>query len=71
MAPARRNSPGPSRRGIEDVPSGPGIIGEIAPHHISVMGSITAAGRFIRKTVPAIVEALTADEVDVALMVRV
>ena len=48
-----------------------GVIGEVAPRHISVMGSITATGRFIRRTVPEIVEALTADEVDVALMVPV
>ena len=48
-----------------------GVIGEMAPRHVSVMGSITATGRFIRKTVPEIVEALTADEVDIALMVPV
>jgi len=48
-----------------------GVIGEVAPHHVSVQGSITAPGRFIRKTVPEIVEALVADEVDVALMVPV
>jgi len=48
-----------------------GVIGEVAPGHISVMGSVTAPGRFIRKTVPEIVEALTADMVDIALMVPV
>jgi D-proline reductase (dithiol) PrdB len=48
-----------------------GVIGEVAPRHISVMGSITAPGRFIRTTVPEIVQALTADEVDIALMVPV
>ncbi len=48
-----------------------GVIGEVAPRHISVQGSIAATGRFIRKTVPEIVEVLTADEVDVALMVPV
>jgi D-proline reductase (dithiol) PrdB len=48
-----------------------GTLGSSAPRHISVMGSITAPGRFIRKTVPEIVEVLTADEVDVALMVPV
>lgn len=47
------------------------VIGEVAPRHASVMGSITAPGRFIRSTVPDIVDALTADEVDVALMVPV
>lgn len=48
-----------------------GVVGEVAPRHISVMGSITAPGRFIRKTVPEIVETLQADDVDVALMVPV
>ncbi len=48
-----------------------GVIGEVAPRHVSVQGSITAPGRFIRKTVPEIVEALVTDEVDVALMVPV
>ncbi len=48
-----------------------GAIGEVAPRHVSVMGSITAPGRFTRTTVPEIVQALTADEVDVALMVPV
>jgi D-proline reductase (dithiol) PrdB len=48
-----------------------GVIGEVAPRHVSVQGSITAPGRFIRKTVPETVEALVADEVDVALMIPV
>jgi len=48
-----------------------GVIGEVAPRHISVMGGILAPGRLIRKTVPEIVAALTADGVDIALMVPV
>jgi len=48
-----------------------GVIGDVARRHVSVMGSITAPGRFTRNTVPEIVEALTADDVDVALMVPV
>lgn len=48
-----------------------GVIGEVAPRHISIMGSITATGRFTRKTVPEIVGVMTADEVDIALMVPV
>lgn len=48
-----------------------GVIGEVAPRHVSVQGSITAPGRFIRKTVPEIVKTLMADEVDIALMVPV
>lgn len=48
-----------------------GLIGEVAPRHVSLMGSIVAPGRFIRKTVPEVVQMLTNDEVDVALMVPV
>jgi D-proline reductase (dithiol) PrdB len=48
-----------------------GVTGRVAPRHASVMGSITAPGRFLRKTVLEIVETLTADEVDVAIMVPV
>ncbi len=47
------------------------VIGEVAPRHVSVMGSVVAPGRFLRKTVPEIVEALKNDEVDIALMVPV
>lgn len=48
-----------------------GEIGEVAPHHVSVMGSITAPRRFMKKTVPAVADLLTADDVDVALLVPV
>jgi D-proline reductase (dithiol) PrdB len=48
-----------------------GTIGEVAPSHASVMGSITAPGRFQRDTIPEIVEAMTGDHVDVALLVPV
>ena len=48
-----------------------GIIGEVAPRHVSVMGSITAPARFQRDTVPEIVAALRGDHVDVALLVPV
>lgn len=48
-----------------------GTIGEPAPRHASLMGSITAPGRLQRHTIPEIVEALQADHVDVALMVPV
>lgn len=46
-------------------------IGSVAPRHISVMGSITAPGRFIKTTAPEIAELLIADAVDVALLVPV
>jgi D-proline reductase (dithiol) PrdB len=48
-----------------------GVIRDVAPRHASVMGSITAPGRFQRETVPDIVETFTSDHVDVALMVPV
>ena len=48
-----------------------GVIGSVSPRHISVMGSITAPGRYLRKTLPEATEILTSDEVDVALMVPV
>ena len=48
-----------------------GEIGSVAPRHISVMGSITAPGRFVKHSLPAIAEILVEDQVDVALMVPV
>ena len=48
-----------------------GAIGAVAPRHISLMGSITAPGRLLRETLPAVADVLAADAVDVALMVPV
>ncbi len=48
-----------------------GEIGEVAPRHVSTMGSVTAPGRMRKKTAPAVAELLTADGVDVALLVPV
>lgn len=48
-----------------------GAIGEAAPRHVSVMGSITAPGPFQRDTIPEIVEVLTDDHVDLSLLVPV
>ena len=48
-----------------------GDIGSVAPRHISLMGSITAPGRLVKRTLPLVVEALTSDEVDAALMIPV
>jgi len=48
-----------------------GEIGSVAPRHISVMGSITAPGRFVERSLPAIAKILEEDQVDVALMVPV
>ncbi len=48
-----------------------GKIGSVASVHASIMGSITAPGRLVRRTAPEIAEALTGDQVDVALLVPV
>jgi D-proline reductase (dithiol) PrdB len=48
-----------------------GHIGEVAPRHLSFMGSITAPGRLVRESAPAAAAALVADQVDVALLVPV
>ncbi len=46
-------------------------IGEIAPRHLSFMGSITAPGRLIREFAPDAAALLAGDAVDVALLVPV
>ena len=48
-----------------------GEIGSVAPRHCSVMGSITAPGRYIKRTLPAIADLFLEDQVDIALMVPV
>jgi D-proline reductase (dithiol) PrdB len=48
-----------------------GRIGEVAPRHLSFMGSITAPGRLVRYTAPEAARVLAADRVDVALLVPV
>lgn len=48
-----------------------GEIAEVAPRHVSLMGSVTAPSRLAKKTAPAVADVLTSDEVDVALLVPV
>jgi len=48
-----------------------GKIGSVAQRHFSVMGSITAPGRYVKHTLPAIADLLVEDHVDIALMVPV
>ena len=48
-----------------------GRIGAVNDRHLSLMGSITAPGRLIKRTAPAAVQALVDDGVDVALLVPV
>lgn len=51
--------------------AGAGRIGEVAPRHLSFMGSITAPARLIRDSAPAAAGLLVEDRVDVALLVPV
>jgi D-proline reductase (dithiol) PrdB len=46
-------------------------IGEVAPRHLSFMGSITAPGRLASRTAPEAAQLLVEDRVDVALLVPV
>lgn len=48
-----------------------GRIGSVARRHVSLMGSLTAVGRFRRDTLPEVARRLVADGVDVALLVPV
>ena len=48
-----------------------GAIGEVAPRHLSFMGSITAPGRLVRDTAPPAAALLVEDRVDVALLLPV
>ncbi len=48
-----------------------GEIGEVAPRHVSLMGSITAPGRLSKHTAPAVAKELLADQVDLALLIPV
>jgi len=45
-----------------------GEVGEVAPRHLSFMGSITAPGRLAARTAPDAAELLAQDQVDVALL---
>jgi hypothetical protein len=48
-----------------------GEIGEVAPRHLSFMGSITAPGRLTKGTAPEAAQLLVEDRVDVALLIPV
>ena len=40
-----------------------GTLGSSAPRHISVMGSITAPGRYVRRTLPQVADIFVEDQV--------
>ena len=48
-----------------------GKIGTVNHRHLSLMGSITAPGRLMKRTAPEAVQALVDDHVDVAVLVPV
>lgn len=48
-----------------------GVIGELAPRHLSFMGSITAPGRLMKTSAPDAAALLVEDAVDIALLVPV
>ncbi|MEZ5292404.1 MAG: glycine/sarcosine/betaine reductase selenoprotein B family protein [Vicinamibacterales bacterium] len=48
-----------------------GEIGDVAPRHLSFMGSITAPARLVAESAPAAAEVLAADGVEAALLVPV
>jgi D-proline reductase (dithiol) PrdB len=48
-----------------------GEVGAVAPRHASCMGSITATGRLVKETAPAIAAQFVEDQVDLALLVPV
>ena len=48
-----------------------GRIGSLNHRHLSIMGSVTAPGRLIKKTMPHIVSQLVSDGVDIAILIPV
>jgi D-proline reductase (dithiol) PrdB len=51
--------------------AGDGAIGDVAPRHLSFMGSITTPGRLVKRTAPEAARLLAEDNVDIALLVPV
>lgn len=46
-----------------------GMVGEVAPRHISMMGYVLKPAQLVEETAPAIVEVLKEDEVDAVVLV--
>jgi D-proline reductase (dithiol) PrdB len=51
--------------------SAAGAIGSLNHRYLSIMGSVTAPGRLIKRTIPRVVPKLIQDKVDVALLIPV
>jgi D-proline reductase (dithiol) PrdB len=48
-----------------------GIIGSLNHRYLSIMGSVTAPGRMIKRTIPQVVPKLVEDRIDIALLIPV
>jgi D-proline reductase (dithiol) PrdB len=48
-----------------------GVIGSLNHRYLSIMGSVTAPGRLIKRTIPQVVPKLIEDRVDAALLIPV
>lgn len=48
-----------------------GRIGSLNHRHLSLMGSITAPGHLIKKSIPLVMPQLVSDDVDIALLIPV
>ncbi len=51
--------------------SAAGIIGSLNHRYLSIMGSVTAPGRLIKRTIPQVVPKLVEDRIDIALLIPV
>ena len=48
-----------------------GIIGALNHRYLSIMGSVTAPGRLLKRTIPQVVPKLVEDQVDMAILIPV
>jgi hypothetical protein len=48
-----------------------GFIGSLNHRFLSIMGSVTAPGRLIKKTIPQVVPKLIEDQVDIAILIPI
>ena len=48
-----------------------GFIGSLNRRYLSIMGSVTAPGRLIKRTIPQVVSKLVDDQIDIALLIPV
>jgi len=51
--------------------SAAGVIGSLNHRYLSIMGSVTAPGRLIKRTIPQVAPKLVDDQVDIAILIPV